>query len=316
MESSTGVFIPAESSSLSSILEQYDFVGRSIDFSIFDNMPISVLILNKFRQIVFANKFILKQLNLGSMNNLLGVRPGELLHCTYSQRSPGGCGTSEYCQKCGAVSAILGATSGVATENEAKILVDIEEKMDALTLKVSAFPLVLGDEVFAVIYINDISAVIDRDLYERIFYHDMTNGIAAIISAAKIIGEDTNCEDIREMSVLIKDRAELLINDINGHRLVKSAEQNTLKINPIEFNLSELIALSIGTSAHEAASVGIRFVLDLDDSIVLYTDRSVLLRAVENIVKNAREASSIGQTVDVETYCEAEIGRASCRERV
>ena len=64
-------------------------------------------VLNEHRQILAANEALLKTLGIENASDVLGLRPGEAVSCVYADRHPGGCGTSEYCQTCGAAIAIV-----------------------------------------------------------------------------------------------------------------------------------------------------------------------------------------------------------------
>jgi len=70
-------------------------------------LPYVVAILNPERQIIYSNKALMNTLNVNSIEELLGQRPGEAIGCIHSKEEDGGCGTSENCKYCGAVRTIL-----------------------------------------------------------------------------------------------------------------------------------------------------------------------------------------------------------------
>jgi len=65
------------------------------------------LVIDQHRQIIAANDELLQMLGAKRDDSLLGLRPGEAVHCINAARGPGGCGTSLQCRHCGAVAAIL-----------------------------------------------------------------------------------------------------------------------------------------------------------------------------------------------------------------
>ena len=69
-----------------------------------DSLPEPAMILNPQRQVVLADG--LAALLNAEPEQLLGRRPGEILHCIHSQECAGGCGTSKFCAQCGAGRAI------------------------------------------------------------------------------------------------------------------------------------------------------------------------------------------------------------------
>ncbi len=88
--------------------------------TVLGSVPDFTLILNKYRQIVFANRAMLNYLDQKDISGIAGLRPGELLGCSHANEVSG-CGTSEFCQVCGAVRAILSSQDGVRDVQECSI---------------------------------------------------------------------------------------------------------------------------------------------------------------------------------------------------
>ena len=66
-----------------------------------------IAVLNRNRQILAVNETFLKQMQIVDPETILGLRPGEFVHCVHAQDMPGGCGTSEFCATCGAAISIV-----------------------------------------------------------------------------------------------------------------------------------------------------------------------------------------------------------------
>jgi len=66
-------------------------------------------VLNKHRQVLALNESFLQFMGIEDSSKIIGLRPGEYIHCIHSCEMPGGCGTSPYCSTCGAVIAIMSA---------------------------------------------------------------------------------------------------------------------------------------------------------------------------------------------------------------
>ena len=73
---------------------------------ILDAMPIAVAVLNEKGQVVLMNRRWSESHGNGA-GCALGKRPGELLNCVHSGEGPDGCGTSRYCERCGAAVSIM-----------------------------------------------------------------------------------------------------------------------------------------------------------------------------------------------------------------
>ncbi|HTY21209.1 MAG TPA: hypothetical protein VMC44_06190, partial [Geobacteraceae bacterium] len=57
-------------------------------------------VLNEHRQVLAINESFLKLMGLEDAATILGLRPGEYVHCIHACNMPGGCGTSPYCATC------------------------------------------------------------------------------------------------------------------------------------------------------------------------------------------------------------------------
>ena len=121
----------------------------------FDPAPDFVLILNKERQIVLANRSFADFLGVKEPNSICGLRPGEALDCIHARKTAGGCGTTEFCSACGALKAILSSQQGKAVVQEC--LVVRKENGEPLNLRVWAAPLPVEDGPFTLFAIVDVS---------------------------------------------------------------------------------------------------------------------------------------------------------------
>jgi PAS domain-containing protein len=94
-------FAPAEYSSTSTLQEQYRLLtGLPQWRAIFDAFSGPLMILNPQRQVVIANTALLHMLGGAAFSEVIGRRPGELLHCEVSERTMLGCGTATECRNC------------------------------------------------------------------------------------------------------------------------------------------------------------------------------------------------------------------------
>ncbi len=64
-------------------------------------------VLNEHRQILAVNEGLIEMLGIPDAGEVLGLRPGEAVHCVHCNEMPGGCGTSRACASCGAVVSIV-----------------------------------------------------------------------------------------------------------------------------------------------------------------------------------------------------------------
>ena len=108
---------------LADIQAEHDRIKSHPCSEYFNFFPLPVLVLDSFRQIVFANKAFTDIAGSSGLMPFLGKRPGEAMICVYSDTGPGGCGTSRYCRECGAMRAILQSMESRETaERECQLL--------------------------------------------------------------------------------------------------------------------------------------------------------------------------------------------------
>ena len=81
-------YASAERSEIKKLIEESDFIQRVeyID-KLINSLPYIGAILNQHREIVFANDTLLELLDLRTVSEILGQRPGEFLHCVNSKLS-------------------------------------------------------------------------------------------------------------------------------------------------------------------------------------------------------------------------------------
>jgi PAS domain-containing protein len=117
-------------------------------------VPDGILILNQYRQVVFANQAFLDIINCPSQDDILGQRPGEILRCVHADIEPGGCGTSLLCQHCNATRAILNSLNG--NKDIEEILLERKDGLPPLTLRIWTTPLHNNGEDYTVFAIKDV----------------------------------------------------------------------------------------------------------------------------------------------------------------
>jgi len=259
-------------------------------------VPSCLVVLNRQRQLVYANQSLYRALDTGSEGvTVLGSRPGEILKCAHAFESEGGCGTTEFCSTCGALKAILSTQERRSDVQECRIIQD--QTSNALDLRVWAKPLVLGKELFTIFAILDISDEKRREALERIFFHDILNTAGGLKGSAELIRDDA-LEEIPEFRDIILRLSDDLIEEIVGQRQLAAAEREQLAIHASMFSagdiLKEIVELYKG---HEVARERHIRIDDRAHEGTLTTDRTLLRRVLGNMTKNALEGSKQGETV-------------------
>lgn len=266
---------------------------------LFNAIPNAFLILNENRQIVFSNKSFLSIAEAEDINEIIGQRPGEALKCIYSQETGDGCGTSRFCEKCGANIAIRGAREGVDEFRECSLLRERGGKTEALEFNVWATPFEYKGEKFITFAIKDVSDEKRRRTLERIFFHDILNIAGGIQSYSGFLKEIEK-GPLKEKISLIHDYAAQLVNEIQAQREISAAETNDLDVIPEEIESIDLLEFVSGLYREQDMARLKRIVISPGSVDVKFSsDPTILGRILGNMIKNALEAIDEGGEITV-----------------
>lgn len=293
MEDST-YFAPAERSSADRILKENDLVQSQELFSkLFGAMNGIGAVINKDRQIVYANNELLSLLGLNTLEPILGKRPGEVLSCIHSGEEPFGCGTSRSCSYCGAVNTILESQrTGQKSTNEAHIATMVDGKHMSWDLNIISTPISFNGDTFYVLVLQDISDEKRRAVLERIFFHDLLNSVGGLSGLLTMLKENHNPEDATELINLSEEISRNILEEIIMQRQIRAAESGELKVRIEKANSIELLDAAImKISFHESGKQRSIVKSEESENIDFDTDSILLQRVLINLLKNALEAT-------------------------
>ncbi len=324
-------FAPAERASGEELLRQSAaFLSLPYLRELMDGMPNLCIVVNRQRQIVYVNKPFLDYLGLEDYRDLVGMRqgellgcvhagdvlgkrPGEAIGCVHAGETPGGCGTTSFCQTCGAVNAILTSQQDTTLDvRECRLLCKASGRTQALTLRVWCSPFRVGEECFTMFSAVDISHEKRRRVLERIFFHDVLNTAGGLSGLTEVLcGMDLLHEDIREIAGLLSMSSEQLVDEIQAQRVLAAAEGDELEVEMEDVAVFPLIEqLAHQYRGHQVAQTKQIQVDENSDQVAVRTDMRLLRRVVINLLKNALEATPASGTVRL--GCRACEGGVSC----
>src|ERR1017187_1764355 len=262
---------------------------------LYDAVADIVLILNRHRQIVYANKALEEAFHLEDRKAIYGLRPGEALNCQHCAETPGGCGTTKFCRECGAVRAILTGLRGKKAAEECHML--RQPGGDALDLRVVSTPFAFENQQFVIFVVTDISHEKRLQVLERTFLHDISNTLTVLRGVADLATMNGSLKDddlIKELDLGVQ----IMIDGVNGHKELLAAESGELPIHPVSLSpfsiLREVVALYRGLEIAHTRTIQI---VSSSADVRFSTDRTQLMRILGNMVKNALEGSSPGERV-------------------
>lgn len=291
-------FAPAQRSSRSELERDLNLFNQPAPIAAtLDAVPMVVMVLNKNRQLVYCNQAVLGLASVHSIPKILGLRPGELLHCSHCADAAGGCGTTEFCRHCGAVQSILEAQTGHASVSECSITVERSGRAQSLELRVWATPFAYQNTPFTIFTATDIHTEKRHAKLERLFFHDIFNTLGGLSGAVEILrmSAPAAVQDTVEMMNRLLHR---LTDDIESHRTLASAEKDSLSVRRDRVQSHDLLRQILDTYAAHPAAKDRRIVLaEASQNIPFVSDEGLIGRVLGNMVKNALEASEPGETI-------------------
>jgi signal transduction histidine kinase len=257
-----------------------------------------LVVLNAERQIIAMNSSYLLDLQVDDPRTALGLRPGDVLQCVHSGEHPGGCGTSRFCETCGAAIAIVGSqASGAAEERECVLRARRGAEVLDLDMVVRACPIQVEGFMFTALFLRDISADKRRSVVERAFFHDLNNVVGALLGTSEMF-ESEDAGQWPELAHDIVAIAERIRKEIELQRALSSRAPGGYQLSFERVPVSEVLGALESFFAHHAVRHGKELVVasgSLDASLL--TDRHLLLRILTNMLMNAFEGTPAGGSV-------------------
>lgn len=272
--------------------------------ALIDGYPEFCFVLDENRQLVACNQYVRDLLGPDKVSSLVGQRPGELLGCEHAHDAPGGCGTGEACQHCGAFRTIRQSQkTREATRGECRICVETPSGPVSHELEVAVSPLHIDSANLLIFAARDVSDVKRRSVLERIFFHDVLNLAGAItgqVQAWTQSPELVTPASLQRLAFL----GNQLVDQIKAQRDLIYAERGELSTVATRVVVAELLQELRETLALHPVAIGRSIVVaPTDADLAMSADVSLLRRVLVNLIKNALEAIRAGQTVTLS--CEA-----------
>ncbi|MDP3148748.1 MAG: ATP-binding protein [Ignavibacteria bacterium] len=265
-----------------------------------EGFPDLALILNENRQLVAFNSKAVDYIPENLRPCVYGMRPGEAIDCIHSHEMPAGCGTSQFCVECGAVKAIVRTIDKKESAiEECRITRKMNGIEESLDLRVHTSVINIDEKAFTLFSIKDIAAEKRRHAFERIFFHDILNTAGALDGLISLL-PDSEGEELVDLETTLPKISTQLINEIIAQRQLLSAETGSLVPEISTLSLNKILNESgVLYTGHEVAKRKTIFVNSVESDIEFKSDKTLLIRSIGNLIKNALEASKPGDGVRV-----------------
>ena len=119
---------------------------------ILNAVPGMAMVVNGNRQALLANQALVQFVGAAAPDELLGLRPGEILECVNAGEDGPGCGNAEGCSVCGSLRAITAAQVGRGQTQTCRFRRRTDFGEGALELTVSTAPLVIDGRSFTLYF--------------------------------------------------------------------------------------------------------------------------------------------------------------------
>jgi len=263
------------------------FTRNKVLIDLVESLSQILVVLNNERQIIYANKLYYDFCNVPETESILGKRPGEAINCVHSFITAGCCGTTSFCNSCGAANAILESHKGIQSIKECRILTQTLESKDIL---VTSTPYEIEGEKFIIFALTDISDKKRREAMERVFFHDILNSAGSISGLSSILKEINDPKEITEFAGFISRAANNLVEEIQAQRQLSEAERGALHIELKEVNSFSVLNDIKDLYLAQVLAADKTIIIDnKSENLNLQTDPVLLRRVLGNMVKNAIE---------------------------
>ena len=266
---------------------------------ILEAFPDLALVLNQHRQILMCNSKALNIFKTTNLNDVLGKRFGEAFNCIHHAELEAGCGTSTFCKECGAAKALKHThEKHTDAEEECRIISSLDEKEISYDFFVRTQPVKFNEHEFIIFSVRDISGDKRRETLERIFFHDVLNTAGAVNGLANLLPNVENEKDRIDIMAVLINSADQLLNEITSQRELRNAENGNLSVNIGVTSVNKIIWSSFELYSNHELAKGKNFKFDtFKNDVEIVVDKTLIVRSIGNLIKNALEATPEGRQV-------------------
>jgi signal transduction histidine kinase len=293
-------YAPAERASALELADQIHAVSQDpVVESLLHAAAGLIAVLNEQRQVVAINDAFLREVGIEDPQAALGLRHGEVLECVNSADEPHGCGTTRFCQTCGAAVAIVASLGEQRpAERSCAIAAQRGDREVDLALSVRSQPLRIQGRRFLLLFLTDITLEVQRAALERAFFHDIGNMINVLVGAAELL----ELQQPSRLAETIHHASTRLLQEVAIQHQLVNQDEATYKPMWRPITVGQVMAELRSLLSLHPATDGKMLVLAEDHAeLAFHSDFSLLSRILCNMVINAMEASELGAEVHVMT---------------
>lgn len=206
-----------------------------------DSIPSGVILLNRFRQVLFCNAKVRGMFPDQKIN--LGLRPGELLGCAFSHDSPFGCGEGPKCQVCDAVKVVKESMkTNKQVVNEATIYLNRENPDKTFEFLVAASPYKTGGMQLTLVSIEDISRIKKHYKLESYFYNSMLENTSTLEESLDNLHKKPVSESKSDVLFRSRRMVHEIISELLNQKILFNAVEKKLPVKTDDIKSTDILS--------------------------------------------------------------------------
>lgn len=274
-------------------------IGANVVTDFFaDISPSFLIVLDSEQRFIYANRRMIEFLGKKSFDEISGQKFGMATLCENAGLGPDGCGNSKTCQSCGLHSAIRDSRNGDLVIRDFSI-VDTQGRAAVFRGRVRSME--FDGKPVTALSMLDISGEKRRQNLETVFFHDLLNAATGMMGLLEIV--ENSFEADKESESLLRTArqcAEYIADEISFSRNLSRAESHELALTPESLPINLVLEKAAGFFSSRIENGTARIEIEkLENDRTIVTDRSLLVRILVNLIKNAIEAAPKGSVVRV-----------------
>ena len=270
---------------------QTDLVAAVSFFErVLDAIPSMAMLLNRERQILLANRRLVEFAGAEDVDELRGMRPGDMLACVHALESCGGCGTTPHCTVCGALRSIVDAQLGYGQSQICLMVRRTGGEDESVALEVWAAPFEVSGQSLTLVCMTNAADRLLRDRLDLAVLPQAMALVAETEALTRAAADDANTPDARRRSLsLLQAASRRLSQVVHAAGELAAAEAGELAVTPKLVSGRELLSSAAADQAF-GGGPGIRLESSQEDAGI-ETDPDLARKVLAQILLNATEAA-------------------------